>query len=176
MTTTKEQRRLRQEERAVERIFYGHLQQPGSLAGSAKVLKRYVPPNVTQKVVRRFLAGQDAYTMHRPTRHRFERRRTYSKGIDDLFQADICDMTNVSSHNNSYRYMLTCIDVFSKFSWVVPLRTNNNNNNTLIYIAPACRMTSEALKSGREGPKRSRVGYCQIENVACYRPTKAPNS
>jgi len=23
--------------------------------------------------------------------------------------------------------------------------TNNNNNNTLIYIAPACRMTSEAL-------------------------------
>jgi len=23
-------------------------------------------------------------------------------------------------------------------------RTNNNNNNTLIYIAPACRMTSEA--------------------------------
>jgi len=22
---------------------------------------------------------------------------------------------------------------------------NNNNNNTLIYIAPACRMTSEAL-------------------------------
>ena len=24
-------------------------------------------------------------------------------------------------------------------------RFNNNNNNTLIYIAPACRMTSEAL-------------------------------
>ena len=23
---------------------------------------------------------------------------------------------------------------------------NNNNNNNLIYIAPACRMTSEALK------------------------------
>ena len=28
---------------------------------------------------------------------------------------------------------------------------NNNNNNNLIYIAPACRMTSEALadSSGR---------------------------
>ena len=25
------------------------------------------------------------------------------------------------------------------------LVANNNNNNTLIYIAPACRMTSEAL-------------------------------
>jgi len=27
-------------------------------------------------------------------------------------------------------------------SWA---HNNNNNNNTLIYIAPACRMTSEAL-------------------------------
>jgi len=26
-----------------------------------------------------------------------------------------------------------------------PLTTNYNNNNNLIYIAPACRMTSEAL-------------------------------
>ena len=27
----------------------------------------------------------------------------------------------------------------------VLVTVNNNNNNTLIYIAPACRMTSEAL-------------------------------
>ena len=27
---------------------------------------------------------------------------------------------------------------------------NNNNNNTLIYIAPACRMTSEALADSWE--------------------------
>jgi len=27
---------------------------------------------------------------------------------------------------------------------------NNNNNNTLIYIAPACRMTSEALQCHKE--------------------------
>jgi len=25
---------------------------------------------------------------------------------------------------------------------------NNNNNNNLIYIAPACRMTSEAMDDG----------------------------
>jgi len=28
---------------------------------------------------------------------------------------------------------------------------NNNNNNTLIYIAPACRMTSEAFISRDDG-------------------------
>ena len=29
---------------------------------------------------------------------------------------------------------------------------NNNNNNTFIYIAPACRMTSEALNQGGSDP------------------------
>ena len=28
---------------------------------------------------------------------------------------------------------------------LINVHNNNNNNNTLIYIAPACRMTSEAL-------------------------------
>ena len=32
------------------------------------------------------------------------------------------------------------IEVYKSFN-----NNNNNNNNTLIYIAPACRMTSEAL-------------------------------
>ena len=30
-------------------------------------------------------------------------------------------MTNISRYNDSYRYLLTCIDVFSKKAWVVPL-------------------------------------------------------
>ena len=34
--------------------------------------------------------------------------------------------------------ILQNIDVFG-------LPNNNNNNNNLIYIAPACRMTAEAL-------------------------------
>jgi len=35
---------------------------------------------------------------------------------------------------------------------------NNNNNNTLIYIAPACRMTSEALADSS-----SRAAECLTE-------------
>jgi len=39
---------------------------------------------------------------------------------------------------------------------------NNNNNNNVIYIAPACRMTSEALKSSDITMlTNSRVGYKQ---------------
>ena len=52
--------------------------------------------------------------MHRPSRRRFPRRRTYSKGSDDLFEIDLADMSNLSAYNDGYRYLLNCIDVFTK--------------------------------------------------------------
>ena len=56
---------------------------PGSLGGVDR-LRRYTRKG--RKEVVDYLSGQDAYTLHKPTRRRFARRRTYSKGIADLYQ------------------------------------------------------------------------------------------
>lgn len=47
------------------------------------------------------LVKQDAYTIHRPAGRHFERRKTYSNGINDLFQTDIVAMSNVATYSNS---------------------------------------------------------------------------
>ena len=72
--------------------------------------------------------GEDAYTLHKPVRKTFRRRRTYSKGINDLFQADLADMSALSRQNDGNRYLLTCIDVFSKRAWAVPLLNKSGDN------------------------------------------------
>jgi len=64
---------------------------------------------------------QDAYMLHRQARRRFPRRKTHSKGIADLYQADLVDLSSLSNFNNLYRYLLTCIDVFTKQAWAIPL-------------------------------------------------------
>ena len=56
---------------------------------------------------------------------RFRRRRTYAKGINDLFQADLVDMSAMARQNDGNRYLLTCIDVFSKRAWAVPLKNKS---------------------------------------------------
>ena len=71
------------------------------------------------------LARNDAYTLHKSARVRFHRRKTYSKGPGDLFQIDLADLVNISSHNGGYRYLLTCIDVFTKRAWAVPTKTKS---------------------------------------------------
>ena len=74
---------------------------------------------------KKFLSGRDAYMLHKPRRIRFPRRKTYSKGIADLYQIDLADMSALSPFNDGMRYLLTCIDVFSKRAWVVPIRTKS---------------------------------------------------
>jgi len=44
-----------------------------------------------KRKVERYLIGQEAYTLHKDVRKRFVRRKTLSKGIGDLFQADLVD-------------------------------------------------------------------------------------
>jgi len=65
------------------------------------------------------LSRNDAYTLHKSARVRFSRRKTYSKGPDDLFQIDLVDLNSISSYNDGYRYLHTCLDVFSKRAWAV---------------------------------------------------------
>ncbi|GFT93499.1 uncharacterized transposon-derived protein F54H12.3 [Trichonephila clavipes] len=65
---------------------------------------------------------KDAYTLHKPVRHKFQRNRVFVSDIDRQFQADLVDMQSLAEFNKGYKYLLTCIDLFSKFAWAVPLK------------------------------------------------------
>ena len=87
----------------------------GGVRRLAKIAKHGV------KSTSKWLKTQDAYTLHKPIRKKFLRRRTFSKGIGDLFQADLVDLQSLARFNDSHRYILTCIDVFSRKAYAVPL-------------------------------------------------------
>lgn len=102
----------------MESVYYNPTA-PGSYGG-VKPLSRYGGVRVSN--AKQWLLSQDAYTLHKPVRHRFPRRKTYSKGINDLFQADLVDMQSLSKFNDGYRFILTVIDVFSKKAYAQPLK------------------------------------------------------
>ena len=37
-------------------------------------------------------------------------------GIDEEWQMDLADMQSLKQYNDEYRYLLVCIDVFSKYA------------------------------------------------------------
>ena len=63
-----------------------------------------------------------AEELHKPARRNYIRRPTVVKGFKDLFQADLVEMQPYAKKNLGNRYMLTAIDVFSKYAWAKPLK------------------------------------------------------
>ena len=80
---------------------------------------------VDVKNARKWLKGEKSYTLHKQSITKFRRRRTISKGINELWQADLTDLSLLSNENDSQRYLLTCIDVFSKYARVEPLKNKS---------------------------------------------------
>lgn len=62
-----------------------------------------------------------ARELHAPARKRYRRRRVLTRGLDDLWQADLVDMLAYARFNRNKRYILTVIDVYSKFAWAEPV-------------------------------------------------------
>ena len=102
----------------MESIYYD----PAKAASFGGVRALANASRVRQSDVRTWLSAQDTYTLHKPPRLTFRRRKTFSVGIDDLWQADLVDLASLSRYNDGNHFILTIIDVFSKFAWTVPLR------------------------------------------------------
>ena len=64
-----------------------------------------------------------AFELHKPARRRYARRKYDIRFIDDLWQADLVDMQAYSTQNKGFKYILTCIDAFSKHAWARPLKS-----------------------------------------------------
>ena len=61
---------------------------------------------------------QYANEMHKRIIKKFKRRYIYSPGIDVIWTTDLILIPKYSKQNNGYKYILTILDVFSKFAWV----------------------------------------------------------
>ena len=70
-------------------VVYYDPTNPASFGGVAALARQTRSSNVGK-----WLSTQDAYTLHKPVRRIFPRRKTFAKGIDDLFQADLADIIN----------------------------------------------------------------------------------
>ncbi|GFW43860.1 uncharacterized transposon-derived protein F54H12.3 [Trichonephila clavipes] len=65
--------------------------------------------------VQKWLSQQDVYTLHKPVHYKFQRRKTITYGINELWHSDLIDMQKLSRYNKAYRYILTIIDVMSRY-------------------------------------------------------------
>lgn len=105
-------------ENKFEKLYYSP--EKRSAYGSARSLLQELPRN-ERSAARIWLRGQDAYTLHKPTRKRFLRRQTTAGGKDVQLQADLMDVSNMASDNDNVRFILMAVDVVSRKAYAKQL-------------------------------------------------------
>lgn len=105
--------------------YYFKPEVPGSL-GSSMSLWRALGKKNTLKQTKDILNKENAYTLHKPVRRRFPRRKVVIGGLCQQFEVDLIDVSNLN--NKPYRYILTVIDVFSKQLWAQPIQNKSGQS------------------------------------------------
>ncbi|KAL4142621.1 hypothetical protein QTP88_005046 [Uroleucon formosanum] len=90
-----------------------------------------------------------AKELHKPVRKIFPKRRIFTKGIDDLWAADLVIMRNYSDENKGYSYIITVIDTFSKFSWALELKKKDGINVSEAFE----KIIKQAISQNHQAPK-----------------------
>lgn len=98
----------------------------GSAQNLLAAIKAKRRRNVTIADIERWLESQDAFTLHKKIVRKFPRRKTLSKGLHHIWQADLADMQAISKENRGMRYILTVIDVFSRYAWAIPIKSKKS--------------------------------------------------
>lgn len=83
--------------------------------------------------VQSWLQAEEPYTLHRPKRKRFPRGHYKVFFPDELWQADLVDMSAFQKDNDHVRYLLTVVDVFSKMAFVQPLKSKTGPSVTQAF-------------------------------------------
>ena len=85
--------------------------EPSSFMGPYALYKRAKSKgmDVRLKDVKEWLTKQESYTMNR--------------AVKKTLDTDLGDMGSLSAQNDKYHYILLCIDIFSRYVWVRPLKT-----------------------------------------------------
>lgn len=118
-------------DKKLKSIYYN----PNHAAGYSSLDKLYnsVKGRYRKSDVKTWLQKQDAYTMHKQARKKFKRNHYFVTNIDEIWQSDLNDMRALRKYNKNYSYLLTIIDIFSKFGWAVPLKDKQGKTVTKAF-------------------------------------------
>ena len=94
--------------------------QPGSLGGAERFARAQ---GVSVKRVKAVLKRDLGYSLHKPVRRRFPTSGVMVHGPNEQWAADLIEVQNIAKWNRGVKYLLCVIDVFSKFAWVLPLKS-----------------------------------------------------
>ena len=109
-----------------------------------------------------------AKEIHKTAQKNFKRRSVYAYYINDLWSADLVDVSNISEDNDNVKFLLNIIDVYSRYSWSIPLK--NKSSKSVLEAFKCIKTTPKNLwtHEGKEFFNKDFLKYCKDNNINLY--------
>lgn len=111
--------------------IYFNPRHPGSFKGADKLHNVVVSEKkfqIGKSKIKRWLQQQESYSTHKNLVRKFKRNRVIVGGMYDQYDADLADMQKLKRKNNGVTFLLVVIDVFSRYTWVEPLKNKMDSS------------------------------------------------
>jgi len=127
----------------LEKIYYDP-KSSGSFSSSRKLYSeaRNFIPTLRLVDVENWMKSQKTITAHKKRLKRFPRNKFISSKLDRNWQSDLIDLSKFSNSNNGVKYLLTTIDILSKYAWVLGLKDKKPKSIIVAF--------KKILKEGRK--------------------------
>lgn len=103
----------------------------GALSGPEKLyqaVKEDGKYKISRAKIKQFLNNEDAYSLLKFIRQTFPRSMVVVNMIDSMWDGYLADVSNISSHNDGFKFLLVLIDIFSRFLFIIPLKSKQHQN------------------------------------------------
>ena len=123
-------------------IIQAYLEDPRTTGGRDRLYGniREDHPSISRRDVARVLAEDPTHQIHRPLNKRITSRPIIVDGPARTAQVDLIDVQKLAGKNGGVRYLMTYIDLFSKWAAVVPLK-----NKTIIAVTAGMKKLLDDL-------------------------------
>ena len=126
---------------------------------------------ITRKQVRNWLKKQEVYTLHQSSRRNFPRNKVIVGGKDAQFQADLVDVRSLSKFNDGYTFLLTCIDILSKYGWAIPIKQKTGPQIAAAFgkiVKSGRKPKILQTDKGKEFLNRTFLNYLKEKNIRFF--------
>ena len=112
--------------------IYSNPNHPSSFSSNNKLFEAVCQnkKKISRKQVSDFLSGTDSYTLFKNRRVNFQTAKTESISTDQFWQIDLSCIIHLASENNGAKYLFFCIDTFSRYLWIRPIKNKSSNETS----------------------------------------------
>ena len=106
------------------------------------------------KKAQQLLQQRLSYTLHKPRRRHFPTLPTLVFGVDEQWQIDLADLKSLAKWNKGYQYLITVIDVLSKFAWAEPIKSKGGEQVKRVKTNMEMRLSTTTITGTVRSRKR----------------------